>query len=379
VANVGSGSPVSILTSGIGLGVYIPALLIQRQMRALGVTVDVETLERYYSPNSQRRHLAHKKAYHHNFRLALIAHRMARSVESCLEQPRIDELLRRWIAEGRKDFIVWSGFWLPILERYRQLTDSSLQIDCCRIDAAVSASFRAHDGLARDAAEIWLWNWQERKTIFEISVNDQPPIGFSDRDRRLVLHGGGWGIGTYREARAEMRNTKRGNTTWALDVVVHDRAEAVPSRSGDRYFMVDPDWRTWHRGHDGHTFPPFADVDSAREAEAGNDHALYELIRRSKAIISKPGGGTLIDSLSSATPVVLLEPFGHAEACNGALWEHLGFGIPFSKWCETGCSESALEELHENLLRRERNGPDYPRHYVERIRQRERACDSPSL
>jgi hypothetical protein len=362
------------LTSGIGLGVYVPALLIQRQMRALGVAAEVETLEGYYSPDSQRRHLAHQQAYHHDFGLALMAHRMARGVERCLDQPRLDDLLRRWAAQGRQDFIVWSGFWLPVLERYRQLTDAQLQIDCCRIDAEVPASFRVHDGLARDATEIWLWNWQERKTVFEIPVNDHPPIGFADRDQRLVVHGGGWGIGTYRDAGAEMIRT-----AWALDVVVHDRAEAARSRTGDRYFMVDPAWRTWHRGHDGHTFPPFAGVDSAGDGGAANDHALYELIRRSKAIVSKPGGGTLIDSLSSATPVVLLEPFGRAEACNGALWEHLGFGIPFRKWCETGCSESVLQELQENLLRRERNGPDYPRYYVDLIQQRERACASPSL
>jgi len=348
-------------------------------MRALGVTVDVEILEGYYSQDSQRRHLAHKTAYHHHFGLALMAHRMARGVENCLDQPLIDELLRQWIAEGRKNFIVWSGFWLPILEKYRQLTDASLQIDCCRIDAAVSASFRAHEGLARHAAEIWLWNWQEKKTLFEISVDDRPPVGFSDRDTRLVLHGGGWGIGTYRDARTEMANRQKRKTPWALDVVIHDRAEAAPSRTGDQYFMVDPDWRTWQRGIEGHTFPPFARVDSGRDTGAANDHALYELIRSSKAIISKPGGGTLIDSLSSATPVVLLEPCGNAEACNGALWEHLGFGIPFSKWCETGCSESPLQELHENLLRRKRNGPDYPRHYVEGIQHRERACQSPTL
>jgi len=366
--------PVSILTSGIGLGVYIPALLVQRQMRALGVTADVETLEFYYSPDSQRRHLAHKKAYHHDFRLALMAHRMTRGVAGSLEQPRIDELVRRWIAEGRKDFIVWSGFWLPILERYRQLSGARLQIDCCRIDAVVSASFRAHDGLAPDAAEIWLWNWQEKKTFFELSVNDQPPIAFSDREKRLVLHGGGWGIGTYRDARTEI-----GDTAWAVDVIVHDRAEAARSRTRDRHFMVDPDWRPWHRGPDGAVFPPFAEVDSPRGAGTVDDHALYELIRRSQAIVSKPGGGTLIDSLSSATPVVLLEPLGHAEACNGALWEHLGFGIPLSKWRQTGYSVSVLNGLHENLLRRERNGPDYPHDYVERIRHRERPCASPSL
>jgi hypothetical protein len=372
-------APVSVLTSGIGLGVYVPALLIQRQVRAHGAAIDVETLEGYYSPDCQRRQLAHKAAYHLNFRLAVMAHRMAPSIESCLDQTRIDELLHQWSAEQRTNFIVWSGFWLPILEKYRRLTDSGLQIDCCRIDASGSASYRAHEDLARGARNIWLWNWQEKKTIFEVPVDDQPPVGFSDRDERLVVHGGGWGIGTYQNACAELGDPPRGTTAWDLDVVVHDRAEAVRSRPGDRYYMVDPDWRAWDRSGDGHTFPPLNEIDGAAGTRTNNDHVLYQLIRRSKAIVSKPGGGTLIDSLSSATPLVLLEPCGDAEACNGALWEHLGFGIPLSKWRASGYSEMILSELHDNLLRRRRNGPDYPRDYVDRMRQGNAVCASPSL
>jgi len=368
-------APVSVLTSGTGLGVYIPALLIQRQVRELGIAIDVETLEGYYSPESQRRHLAHKTAYHLNFRLAVMANRMARSVETCLDQARIDDLLQRWDAEHRTNFIVWSGFWLPILEKYRRLTDSTLQIDCCHIDACVSASYRPHRRLARDATNIWLWNWQAKKTLFEVCVDDQPPVGFVRRDDRLVVHGGGWGIGTYRDAREELSDPQRG-AAWELDVVVHDGAEAVRSRPGDRYFMVDPDWRAWDRISGEHTFPPLAEIDCGREARTADDHVLYQLIRRSKAIVSKPGGGTLLDSLSSATPIVLLEPCGEAEACNGALWEHLGFGIPLSKWRAAGYNEAILSELHENLLRRRRNGPHYPRDYVIGMRQRNAVCAS---
>jgi len=377
VKSARGGSPVSILSSGVGLGVYVPALLVQRQLRSRGVAADVETIEACYSPDCQRRHLAHQRACHQNFGLAALAQRMVRGVGDCLDPQRVDALFRRWSAEGRKDFIVWSGFWLPVLERYRQMSSAALGIDCCRIDADVSPSFRAHPGLAAGAVEIWLWNWREKRTLFELAVDDRPPVGFPDREHRLVLHGGGWGIGTYLDALAQLRNDA-GGAGWGLDAIVQGCGEAAGGRPGDRYFAVDPDWRTWHRGSDGHRFPPLVDVQSGRPLGAGSDHALYELIRCSKAIVSKPGGGTLIDSLSSATPVVLLDPLGEAEACNGALWEHLGFGIPLSKWRQRAYAASVLEELHENLARRTRNGPDYPSHYVERLRQREAACISPS-
>jgi hypothetical protein len=255
--------------------------------------------------------------------------------------------------------MVWSGFWLPLLERYRVRIAAPLDIDCCRIDAEVSASFRVHDGLARDATEIWLWNWAEKRTRFEIPVSDAPPLELSERDFRLVVHGGGWGLGNFHARHAELANTD-----WACDVVVHDPVHADGTRTADRWFMVDPAWRPWQHRDEALTFPPFAQLGGAYRSD---DHALHAIIRRSRAIVSKPGGGTLIDSLAAATPVVLLEPYGYAEASNAALWRHLGFGITYDDWRATGFSAEVLAELHDNLRRRARNGPDYPRAYVERL------------
>lgn len=354
---------ISILTSGIGLGIYLPALFNQRALVARGVAAEVEVLEGYYTEAQQHRHDAHKQAYHARFELAQMAHRMARSVDGSLDIAAIAELLEHWRSEGRSHFIVWSGFWLPILERYRTWTNMPIWVDRCRIDAMVSASFRVHEDLFTDAPEIWLWNAVEQRTKFEIPVSEHVPVAFGDRDHRVVAHGGGWGLGTYRAAAAEMAATP-----WAFDVVVHARDEAPAiadnARPDDRYYMVDPTWRTWHRGPEGHRFPPFGVTDSPPART--NDHVLYQHIRRSKAIMSKPGGGTLIDSLSSATPVVLLEPYGYAEAANGELWQRLGFGVPYAAWRDTGFDEDVLRALHENLLRRPR-GPDYIADYVARL------------
>ena len=67
-------------------------------------------------------------------------------------------------------------------------------------------------------------------------------------------------------------------------------------------------------------------------------------------MVSKPGGGTLLDSLTAATPIVLLPPWGEPEAKNGELWEELGFGIDFQRWRETGFDYRVLEDLHHRLL-----------------------------
>lgn len=358
--------PVAILTSGIGLGVYIPALLIERQMRALGAEVDVETLEALYTAEGRERHIRHQQAFHADFALALMGHRMPKSADASVDAAAVEALLASWAGRGLRRFIVWSGFWLPVLDRYRNLVNGPLHLDCCRIDAIVSPSFRVQGPLPPDARDIWLWSWEQRRTVYEIPVDDRPAPPFPEREHRLVVHGGGWGIGTYRAARSALEGSG-----WSLDTVVHARDEAGAGRPGDRWFAVAPTWRTWQRGPSGrHTFPPFRNLADGDEGDAevpSDGHALFEVIRRGKAIVSKPGGGTLIDSLASATPVILLDPLGEAEARNGALWEQLGFGVPFATWRDSGFSETLLEDLHRNLRGRTRGGPDYPRDCFERL------------
>lgn len=366
-----SHAPVTILTSGIGLGVYIPALLIQRQLGRRRVVADVEVLEGYYTPESLRRYLAHKEAMRANFALAQMAHRMARDVQDCLDPERIDQLLAGWAREGRENFIVWSGFWLPILEEYRRrVPQRTLEIDLCRIDAEVSASFKVHRNLEGDGNEIWLWNWKDKAIVHEIPVTPEPPLPFARRESRLVVHGGGWGLGTYRSTLADLSRAG-----YALDIVIHDPAERVRYGPGDRCYLIDPAWHPWHRLEgQGHVFPSVGEVaDDGTLTYHRNDgfHPFHSVIRRAKAIVSKPGGCTLIDSLASATPVVLLDAYGYAEQSNGAIWEHLGFGVPYAAWERTGFDSTVLEGLHTSLMARGRSEAGYPGTYAERLTRKQ--------
>ena len=141
---------LTILTSGVGLGTYIPALLIARQLRALGGTANVEVIEDFYVAEKQRAHSALRDAHHYNFALAQIAHRMTRSTEGSLDEPRVARLLESWSAQSCRHFVVWSGFWLPLIQRYRAMVPGcTLSVDHCRIDATISASFKVNEELDR--------------------------------------------------------------------------------------------------------------------------------------------------------------------------------------------------------------------------------------
>jgi UDP-N-acetylglucosamine:LPS N-acetylglucosamine transferase len=76
-------------------------------------------------------------------------------------------------------------------------------------------------------------------------------------------------------------------------------------------------------------------------------------------MLCKTGGGTLIDSLWSATPIVALEPFGEHEQINALLWERLGFGMGYDAWRSSGFSLDLLEKAHLNLLRARDGVADY--------------------
>jgi len=363
------GPLVTILTSGVGLGVYIPALLIQRQLAAAGINADVEVLEAWFTAESLSRLVAYRAASQRSFALAQMGHRMARSVEGDLDRARLDALLDGWARQGLTNFIVWSGFWLPVLEEYRlRVPRLVVRRDLCRIDAEVSASFKVHRDLEGGGTEIWLWHGAETAIRHEIPVLSEQPVPFANRPKRLVVHGGGWGLGTYPEALPILARAG-----YALDIVIHDPTIRQRHGPGDRFYLLDPAWEPWQRDRDGRfSFPPVGLVgDDGLVRYTRNDtfHGFHSVIRQAMGIVSKPGGCTLIDSLAAATPVVFLEAYGYAERANARIWEELGLGLPFPSWQAAGCPQEALREAHAALVARKQIGTNYPGLYAARLRE----------
>lgn len=359
---------ITILCSSIALGVYVPALLVNYQLKKYKLKTEVVVLENYYTSQSQEKLKQHKQAYHNNFSMALMARRMPKDVQLSLDQELVDSLLTIWEAENRLNFIVSSGFWMPIIEKYRnRVANKQVNVDICRFDAQVSASFKSYKKLHPHDNEIWLWNWEQKRLIYELPVTDKLPIPYYQRANRFVIHGGGWGIGTYESKIPELE--ERG---ILLDIVAYYMAETVHIKPGNRYFMVNPQWSPGQKNsNQEHEFPPFGEVTDKTDFKTREEyHELYDFIRQSKGIISKPGGGTLIDSLTSATPMILLEPYGYDEQSNADIWEHLGYGISYNKWKENDYDLSILEKLHKNILTRDIKTMNYAQTYVETLETR---------
>jgi hypothetical protein len=352
---------IGVLTSGVALGVHVPGLLLAQRMRERGAHVEIFVLERLL-PHSKRATTAQMKyAFHRDFRVALAGQRLAFDPSTAVSEAKVRELAEHWRRHGLRRLVVFSGFWLPVVERCAALSGNWLEVDICHVDSVPSPSFRAAGQILSQARQVWLADAARSFLPCTIPVSTRPPLRWTERERRLLVHGGGWGMGTYRERANELREQG-----FELDIVAYEADDLPAQDDGIRYFMIDPQWHPWL--DDG--YPPFGVADGRRDpvyVRGTECHGSFELARSALAMVSKPGGGTLLDSLHSATPLVLLEPFGAHEMRNAELWERLGFGISLNRWRGADFALAILEGLHDALLRAAPGIPDYARMLAEEM------------
>ncbi|MNQ87304.1 Processive diacylglycerol beta-glucosyltransferase [compost metagenome] len=195
---------------------------------------------------------------------------------------------------------------------------------------------------------IWFFSAAENKILREFTISNQVALPYSSRDQGIVLHGGGWGIGTYREAKEMLLASHHRLTMLAYAF------EEIENHERIAYCMNDPDWSPWSQDEQGgYTFPPFATIEHGREPIFQNQDCyplMFDVIRSAKAIVSKPGGYSLFESFAAATPFVFLEPFAEHEFVNAEFWISQGFGIWFKQWEKEHFSDRCIEKLHVNLL-----------------------------
>ncbi|QFZ17870.1 hypothetical protein [Saccharothrix syringae] len=336
---------IEVLTSGVALGVHVPGLLLADRLRERGARAGVTVLERLLPAAKLATTAAMRTAFHRDFRVALVGQRVATNPFGAVPGDRLDELFAEWDERGVRRFVVLSGYWLPVLERYAGDAD----VVVCHVDSVASPSFKGDTGFG---ARVWLADAERVALPATIPVSREPQVPWADRAKSLLLHGGGWGMGTYRERVGELLGAG-----FELDVVAHEEADAEVVDPAVRYHLIDPAWHPWV--DDG--YPPFGRLRPGTPttyARGVGHHASFDLMRTSAAAVSKPGGGTLLDSLWSATPLVLLEPFGAHEQRNSELWQRLGFGITVEAWRERGYALEVLAELHEALSGVARRVPD---------------------
>lgn len=355
---------VSILCSGMGLGVYIPSLLIHQQLSQRGIKSEIFVIEEYFKEDNLEKLKKNKKAFHDSFKVAVMGHKIAKGdIINNLKDNNINDLINNWEKEGRSKFIMMSGHWYKILENYiNQVGQDDIIIEAVRMDNGVTPSWKNFKNEKRYFNEIWLFN---KHLKYSITVNDKELIPFDKRQNRFLIHGGGWGMGTYQSKVKELN--KKG---LSLDIVAYRDNEIEDTYKENKYYLMDPDWSPWKRNNEGkYEFPYMYEIKEGKQRiplKSKNYHAIYDVCMNCKGIISKPGGGTLLDSLDAGTPLIFIESIAKHEEANADLWVNLGFGVYYNQWVKSGFSIELLKKLHNNIINKRNDLIDYLDSFLEK-------------
>jgi hypothetical protein len=333
---------ITILTSLVGYGAFIPALMLYRHLVRLGHTVSLDVIEKYYSASKQQTFEATKTAFQKNAKLAKIASGLSGQFEKNTDASLLQPLLQLWETTNTQQFVCFSGLWCDTMADYvEQAGADAAKIIFCKVDSGFSSAWKSSSPALAGQHFTSFFDATAGTVQYKLMPPGVVPAIFNERENSLLVHGGGWGLGNYNQLAGAIPNSlykkyivQQPNNDTALQ---SDAVEAV---------LATHQWNPLHNSDDFYQFPSYATSSNPQHIHYG----LWQLINQCKAIVSKPGGMTLMDSLVTATPLVMLEPAGKNEEDNAKLWQQLGLGIYYADWQGTGFDEAILAAMHTRLL-----------------------------
>jgi hypothetical protein len=348
---------IEILCSGVSLGHYVPGLLVRDRLLALGVAARVRVFEQLLEGARRDRIEETRRAYRASLRVATTAQRLAGALTPAAEPAAADALLEEWSA-ARPHLLVVSGYWLPLVRRWvaGAPAERRARVELFHVDTTESPGWRAQAIAGGELARSWWCDAAaagdgDPAACLRFQIPAEPPA--AAREPRVLVHGGGWGIGDYRDAVAALVDAGLG-----VDLVAYEEADLAALRPGVRGVLLDPAWRPWAGDHAD--YPPLAVVGAPAAEVPPGGHRLLSFVARALAVVSKPGGATLIDSLAAATPIAFVTAFGAHEAANAALWCRLGGGVAFAAWRAQGFDRAVVERGRQALAALRARTPSYP-------------------
>ncbi len=346
-----AGSGITILTSLVGYGAFIPALLLYNHLVGCGCRVSLEVIEQFYSSGTQKVFEDTRAAFRKNVKLVKIASALSAQLEKNTDKNLLQPLFQSWQKQGNTKFVCFSGLWCETMAGYlQQEYAAQSQVIFCKVDSGFSSAWKnSHPELAEHRFTSF-FDAAAGKVQFKIMPPGIIPAPFSQRKNNLLLHGGGWSLGNFRQAAETIP------AALYSKYIVHLADDITPGQTGNAEIVkATHKWNPLHCREDFFRFPSYYTLSEPQNIHFG----LWQLINQGKAIISKPGGMTLMDSLVTATPLVMLEPAGKNEEDNAMLWQQLGFGIHYKDWEAVGFDESMLLQMHSKLLKQYHQSEDF--------------------
>lgn len=313
---------IALFCSCAGFGTYTPTLLLRNELTNLGCECRIFVFENYLSGKTQNDLVEYRKRFHRDFRFAVIASNLA---ESSAPQKTDTELLEKEVAAPDFDrYVVLYGEWVNALKEIGIPAEKML---CVRLDAVNTPSWNKTGDSEALYDTVWLVGKNGKKPEYKLRSETA-----ENCNKALILHGGGWGINNYLEAADSLGNI------YDLNIIYSDMVECRGTHA-EYYIPIN-----WNPSDTQADFPPL--YEAAGDALAD----FCDLCKNSCAIVSKPGGGSCIDALRYALPLVMLEPMARHELKNAEFFAQLGFGISFKRWAENDYKYSVLDDIRSKII-----------------------------
>jgi len=196
-----------------------------------------------------------------------------------------------------------------------------------------------------------------REIRYRFYIPGLPMHPYHERDRSVLVHGGGWALGNFMEKTRELE--KR---SYQRKIIIRDWADYDPARKNASFYLNDPSWDPLTNADPGNLFPRLGAIREPgviQYLQASHYHPALDLMNASRAVISKPGGMTLADAIITETPFIYLEPMGTNEQGNQILIDALKIGTSFHSWEQSDFSDRLLAEFHANIRQLKKNIPDF--------------------
>ncbi|KZN64657.1 hypothetical protein [Pseudoalteromonas luteoviolacea] len=341
------GENVLILTASSGLGSFAPAFRLRSYLRAQGATTHFYCIEQLFDEYAIQRHQQTRDHCRANFRKALLLQKVVEQggidLKSIIDPDKFDTMLHIWLQQKFTRCIVFSGFWVSALAEMTTGYSPTTKIDAVHMDAVLSSSWlhaKAHSqAVQASIRDIYLYK-KNSKRVFTLYPVEQS-LDWRSRSPRVLGHGGGWQMGDLAALSARL------NREAIYSDMILPADKGVVSSPYQRILTTEPNYHPWENLD---KLPDLTILPEANSNKSPSSINFEQLARSAPAIITKPGGASLLDSINFATPLVLLPAFGEYEKQNANTWLSLGFAVTVEQWQESGYSFDMLKKLHNNLL-----------------------------
>lgn len=298
---------VTILASGIALGDYVPALLLRDNLIRRGAEAEVVLLESLCISSKPER-----------IRLALKGQRLPSKVLNAVDVLKKKQLFTKWMQEKRYRFVLFSGHWLPLVDEYLRNSRYPLdKVDCIHMDAVVSSSWAAYMESSVPFHAIWPFSFRDNRVNTTIPISEETVPIYEDRPLQVLVRGG-WEMDAYPHILPDLADAGIHSCC-----IVYSRTVNIRESPFMHYFWSNENGAPF--GHQICDYPPLID-ESGVLAFLPHTYNVFNLLVSCRAVISKPSGMTLLDSLESGTPVLFCLRLSHMKSIMPAYGSRWGLG-----------------------------------------------------